>query len=308
MPQEPLRHRALPCLWTRFCASPRLSSACVSIGKNENDVNELEAVRGVDRARARRTCGHQRANTAPLPPDRAAEPDRVGSNGYRDYGPDAVSRPERILLLRETGMPLAGIAGVLDAPTTPEVEVQALTGHLEHLARERDSLNRRINAVEHTLSMRRQGREPRMDVMLEGFNDRYEVEVVERWGRDAFDASNQWWQGKSVRTKGMESHRADALLTRWRVIQQEGHELDSAIAQEHAAVHVEWFKEIPGTPTYAGDTAKSVDMIRGLADQYETNPDFHVAFGTPEAASFAANELRLHVRGLKPSPADDLRG
>lgn len=236
------------------------------------------------------------------------EPDRVGSNGYRYYGPDAVSRLQRILLLRETGMPLAGIAGVLDAPTTPEVEVQALTGHLEHLARERDSLNRRINAVEHTLSMRRQGREPRMDVMLEGFNDRYEVEVVERWGRDAFDASNQWWHGKSVQQQKAWKVRADALLTRWRVIQQEGHELDSAIAQEHAAVHVEWFKEIPGTPTYAGDTAKSVDMIRGLADQYETNPDFHVAFGTPEAAGFAANALRLHVRGLKPSPADDLRG
>lgn len=75
------------------------------------------------------------------------EPDRVGSNGYRYYGPDAVSRLQRILLLRETGMPLAGIAGVLDAPTTPEVEVQALTGHLEHLARERDSLNRRIESV-----------------------------------------------------------------------------------------------------------------------------------------------------------------
>ena len=229
------------------------------------------------------------------------EPDRVGSNGYRYYGAEAVSRLQRILLLRKTGMPLSDIAGVLDETTTPEAETEALTEHLDHLSQERESLDRRIKAVEHTISMRRQGREPRMDVMLEGFNDRYEEEVVERWGRDAFNASNQWWHGKSVQQQKDWKARADALLTRWCEIQQEGYEPDSATAQEHAAVHVQWFKEIPGTPTHAGDTAKSVDMIRGLTDQYETNPEFHVAFGTPEAARFAANALRLHVERLESS-------
>lgn len=235
------------------------------------------------------------------------EPDRVGSNRYRYYGPDAVSRLQRILLLRETGMPLADIAVVLDAPMTPEVEVDALAEHLEHLATERNLLDRRISAVEHTLSMRRQGREPRMDVMLEGFNDRYEEEVVENWGREAFDASNQWWHGKSVKQQKEWKARAEALLARWCVIQQDGHELSSAVAQEHAAVHLEWFKEIPGTPTHAGDTATSVDMIRGLAAQYESNPDFHIAFGTAEAAKFAANALRLHVQRLESPSTDDLK-
>ena len=156
------------------------------------------------------------------------EPDRVGSNGYRYYGPDAVSRLQRILLLRETGMPLAGIAAVLMRPQLLRWKSKHLQGTWKVSPRERDSLDRRINAVEHTLSMRRQGREPRMDVMLEGFNDRYETEVVERWGRDAFDASNQWWHGKSVKQQKEWKARADALLARWRVIQQEGHELDSA--------------------------------------------------------------------------------
>ncbi|WP_193553884.1 hypothetical protein [Rothia uropygioeca] len=92
------------------------------------------------------------------------------------------------------------------------------------------------------------------------------------------------------------------------MIQQEGQELDSVIAQEHAVVYVEWLKEIPGTPTHTGDRAKSSDMIRGFADQYETSPEFHVAFGTPEAARFAANALRLYVRGLDHSSTDGLRG
>lgn len=233
-------------------------------------------------------------------------PDRVGSNGYRYYGPDAVARLQRILLLRETGMPLAEIADALEITATPDAEIEALTGHLDQLAQERETLDRRISAVKHTLSMRRQGRQPQMDVMLEGFNDRYEAEVVERWGRDAFEASNQWWHRKSVQQQRDWKVRADALLTRWREIQEDGHEADSATAQAHASVHVEWFKEIPGTPTHAGDDAKSVDMIRGLADQYESNTDFHIAFGTAEAASFAANALRLFVQRLfqhtPPSP------
>lgn len=225
-------------------------------------------------------------------------PDRVGSNSYRYYGPDAVARLQRILLLRETGMPLAEIADALEITATPDAETEALAGHLDQLAQERETLDRRISAVKHTLSMRRQGRQPQMDVMLEGFNDRYEAEVVERWGRDAFEASNQWWHRKSVQQQRDWKVRADALLTRWREIQEDGHEADSATAQAHASVHVEWFKEIPGTPTHAGDDAKSVDMIRGLADQYESNTDFHIAFGTAEAASFAANALRLFVQRL----------
>lgn len=229
-------------------------------------------------------------------------PDRVGSNGYRYYGPDAVARLQRILLLRETGMPLAEIAAALERAATPDAEIEALTGHLDQLAQERETLDRRISAVKHTLSMRRQGREPRMDVMLEGFNDRYEAEVVERWGRDAFEASNQWWHRKSVQQQRDWKARADALLARWREIQEEGHEVESTAAQAHASVHLEWFKEIPGTPTHAGDTEQSVDMIRGLADQYESNTDFHVAFGTTEAARFAANALRLHVRQVEASP------
>jgi len=131
-------------------------------------------------------------------------PDRVGSNGYRYYGPDAIARLQRILLLRDTGMPLAEIAAVLEAAATAETEIEALTGHLDQLAEERETLDRRIDAVKHTLSMRRQGRAPRMDVMLDGFNDRYEAEVVKRWGRDAFEASNHWWHRKSVQQQRVE--------------------------------------------------------------------------------------------------------
>lgn len=166
-------------------------------------------------------------------------PDRVGSNGYRYYGPAA---------------------------------------------------------VEHTLNMRSEGREPQMDVMLQGFNDAYESEVVDRWGREAFDASNRWWHGKSVRQQQEWKARTDALLARWRALQEEGRTPDSSDAREHAAAHVNRFAEIPGTPTHSGDAENSAAMVLGMADMYAENPDFHLIFGSEAAASFAAEALRLHVQ------------
>lgn len=224
------------------------------------------------------------------------DPDRVGANGYRYYGPDAVARLQRILLLRDTGMPLADIAEVLDAPGTPTAEIHALEAHLAQLTEDREALGRRISAVEHTLQMRREGREPRMDVMLDGFNDRYEAEVVRRWGREAFDASNQWWHAKSVGQQRSWQASAQALLTRWAEIHRAGHAPGSPVAQAHAVDHLAWFADIPGTPTHAGDAERSAAMVRGMADLYETDPGFHQRFGSPEGARFAANALRIHVQ------------
>ena len=223
-------------------------------------------------------------------------PDRVGSNGYRYYGPDAVARLQRILLLRDTGMPLVAIAAVLDAPETPTAELEALQAHLTRLAADRAALDRRISAVEHTLQMRREGREPRMDVMLDGFNDRYEDEVVQRWGREAFEASNRWWHAKSVGEQRRWQADAQALLTRWAEIHGAGHAPGSPVAQAHAADHGAWCADIPGTPTHAGDAEGSVAMVRGMADVYASDPDFHSTFGSRAAAQFAADALRIHVQ------------
>ena len=226
------------------------------------------------------------------------QPDRVGSNGYRYYRRESVARLQHILLLRDTGMALTEIATVLDAQDTPNAEIEALQAHLRRLEADRLTLERRITAVQHTLKMRREGRAPQMDVMLQGFNDDYEAEVVERWGRDAFEASNQWWHGKSVREQQTWKADTEALLARWRELQEAGHEPDSTAAQEQATAHMNWFAQIPGTPTHSGDKEKSTAMVLGVADQYESNPDFHLTFGSEAAARFAADALRNHIRHL----------
>lgn len=52
-------------------------------------------------------------------------PDRIGANGYRYYGPTAVARLQRILLLRETGLGLAAIGEALATDTNPQAEITA---------------------------------------------------------------------------------------------------------------------------------------------------------------------------------------
>lgn len=42
-------------------------------------------------------------------------------------------------------------------------------------------------------------------------------------------------------------------------------------------------------------------MLNGMANLYVANPDFHTAFGGPEAADFAAQALRLYAQRHRPS-------
>lgn len=225
-------------------------------------------------------------------------PDRIGANGYRYYGQSAVARLQRILLLREAGLSLTDIATVLDSQHNEADEVAALEEHVLRLRRESEALSRRIASVEHTIAMRREGRQPRMDMMLEGFNDRYESEVIAQWGQEAFDVSNQWWHSKTPTQQQRFQADAEQLLAHWGELHAAGHSPSSPEAQAHAAAHVAWFAEIPGTPTHSTNPVNATAMVQGMARFYVANPDFHSVFGSSEGADFAAEALLIHVRQL----------
>ncbi len=62
-------------------------------------------------------------------------PSSIGSNGYRHYDKAALVRLQRILLLRDLGLGLPQIAGVLEREGS---EAHALEGHLAWLRQEQD--------------------------------------------------------------------------------------------------------------------------------------------------------------------------
>ncbi|WP_030013276.1 MerR family transcriptional regulator [Curtobacterium sp. S6] len=223
------------------------------------------------------------------------QPDRIGTNGYRYYGAAAVARLQRILLLRNTGITLQDIGTVLTNETDQGAEIDALEAQLTQLHRESAALKRRISAVEHTLAMRRDGRQPQMDMVLEGFNDRYEDEVTRRWGRDVFERSNRWWHGKSLDQQRKFQVDAEQLLERWGELHRQGVAPTDTEAQVHARKHATWFEQIPGTPAHTGDFTEPRAMLHGMANLYTTNTDFHPAFGGPESADFAAQAIHHYA-------------
>ncbi|GAA0211936.1 MerR family transcriptional regulator [Actinomadura nitritigenes] len=76
-------------------------------------------------------------------------PSRVSANGYRWYERRELLRLQRIMLLRELGMPLSDIAAALDGESS---ELTALRRHREQLAAERDRLSRVLDTVDRTIA------------------------------------------------------------------------------------------------------------------------------------------------------------
>jgi len=221
-------------------------------------------------------------------------PSRVGDNGYRYYDMDAVARLQRILLLRDLGLGLPVIADVLDRQG--EEEVRALGDHIGLLEAERSRLDQRIKAVQHTLDARRSGSDPTMGMMLDGFNDPYRDEVVERWGERVFQESNDWWHGKTVRQQIAWKRDTDDLVGAWAEAWKDGASTTSDRAQALAARHVEWLRAIPGTPVAEGDRDRSVELVRCLGTMYVEDPAFATTYGSPEGAAFVRDSLHEYAR------------
>lgn len=226
-------------------------------------------------------------------------PSRVTAAGVRHYDADAVARLQRILLLRDVGMPLAKIAELLEHEDEAE-EVAALEEHIKVLESQRAALAVRIKAVQHLLEARRHGREPDPDVLLEGFNDRYEAEVVRRWGRDAYEAGNRWWHDKTFAQQQAWKQESEQLVADWLRTFRSGVTPGSAPAREMVRRHLGWLSRIPGTPTHAGDHGRALEMITGLAHMYVEDPGLRHAFGGEEGSRFVRDALLRHAPDLVP--------
>ncbi|WP_106401360.1 MerR family transcriptional regulator [Actinocorallia populi] len=220
-------------------------------------------------------------------------PSRVGANGYRYYGPDAVARLQRILLMRRLGMGLPAIAEVLadDVDTC-----DGLRAHIAELEEERDRLERQIRSVRHTLEALQAGAEPRMDVMLAGFNDHYKDEVISRWGERAFQAGNDWWHGKTLDQQQAWKQDTEDLVAAWVAAAKSGISPTSEQARSLAARHVRWLSRIPGTPTAEGDRECSIGMVKGLGDMYVDDPRFAGMYDDAAGARFVRDALHAYAQ------------
>jgi DNA-binding transcriptional MerR regulator len=216
-------------------------------------------------------------------------PSRVGTNGYRYYDQDALARLQRILLLRDLGLGLPAIADVLAGQTE---HADALLIHLHWLQKEKDRLDRQIGAVEKTIR-KLDTRKPLMaEEMFDGFDHtKYKSEVEDRWGKEAYAASDHWWRSQSLQEKGEWKQIFDELAAGIAAATS-GIGPDSDAAQTIAQRHFDWLRRIPGTPG-GGAAGPTKEYFTGLGEMYVADPRFAVNYGGQEGAKFVRDAMAI---------------
>ena len=213
------------------------------------------------------------------------EPSRVGGNGYRYYDEGALTRLQRILLLRDLGLGLPAIAEIVDRQTDDAV---ALRDHLTRLHDEKQRLDRQIASVELTIEKLEGGEQLMAEDMFNGFDHTaYKQEVEERWGADAYASSDAWWTSMSFDEQKAWKARLTQLNTDWADAANRGIDPSGDEAQALAARHVAWLAAIPGTP-------QSRDYVLGLGDLYVADERFAKNYGGTTGAEFVRDALRAY--------------
>lgn len=220
-------------------------------------------------------------------------PANRAANGYRHYDEAALTRLQRILLLRELGLGLPAIAEVLAGETDDAI---ALATHLKWLRRERERIDRQIASVTTTIA-KLEREEPLMpDEMLDGFDHtQYREEVEQRWGADAYARADRWW--RELGDDGRAAFRAEAAAiehgfadARASGLAPDADEVQALTARHWAWVRAGW-----------GGTPPAADAYVGLGDMYVADPRFAATYGGLEGAEFVRDAMRIYAeRELTP--------
>ncbi|MEV7597576.1 MerR family transcriptional regulator [Kitasatospora sp. NPDC089797] len=187
--------------------------------------------------------------------------------GYRRYVDADLDRLQQILFYRELGFPLEEIAAILDDDSVSPSE---------HLRRQHRLLTDRIShlqdlatAVEHAMEARRMGiqltPEEKFEIFGEGYQEEWEQEAEQRWGR------TEAWAESQRRTGGYGKED-------WQRIQGEMTALNTRLVEALTAGE-------PADGTTATDLAEehrqhicrnfydcTFTIHRGLADLYVADP------------------------------------
>jgi DNA-binding transcriptional MerR regulator len=214
-------------------------------------------------------------------------PSRTGRNGYRYYDQGCLVRLQRILLLRDLGLGLPAIAEVLGGQRDTAA---ALRTHLRLLEHERERLGRQIESVRTTLRKTEGGEQLMAEEVFAGFDHtRYEQEVAERWGREAYERGDRWWRSLSDAEKKQFQQRQLDIAADYGAAHLAGKPVDGDEVRAITQRHYDWLAITTPNP--------SREYFVGLGEMYVADPRFAANYDRRGAgtAAFVRDAMTVYA-------------
>jgi DNA-binding transcriptional MerR regulator len=219
-------------------------------------------------------------------------PSRTGGNGYRYYDAAALTRLQRILLLRDLGLGIPAIGGILSGQND---DARALAAHLGWLFAEKERLDRQIASVELTIRKLRGGKQLMAEQMFEGFDHTvYQAEVEDRWGSDTYATGDAWWRSMSDAERAEHSAQHSAIAADYAAARAAGESPAGPRVQAVVMRHVDWLN-LSSSATGGAITA---ERLRGYGEMYVGDPRFAANYGGLDGAEYVREAFGQYAANL----------
>jgi DNA-binding transcriptional MerR regulator len=217
------------------------------------------------------------------------KPSRVGDNGYRYYGEEALARLQQIMLYRELDMPLEDIKAILGGRDFDVLS--ALESHKSALRQRVARMERLIATVDRTILHLKGKTTMSQKQYFEGFSDEqqaeYEKEALQTYDPETVKAANKKWKGYTDAEKRRIGEEGNAVYGEFLLALPKGPASPEAQAcVERWRRHIEYF--------WVPDEAQ----LLGLAEGYNDDPRFRANFDKihPDLAGFIREAVKVYVK------------
>jgi DNA-binding transcriptional MerR regulator len=217
------------------------------------------------------------------------KPTRVGENGYRYYGDEALLRLQQILLYRQMDLPLDSIQKIMGRRDFDVLS--ALEGHKQELRKRMAQMERLVTTVEDTILHLKGKKEMSQKQLFEAFSPEqeaeYEKEAMRLYDPAIVKASYKKWRSYTAADKQRIADEGNAVYQGFLAAMPKGPASPEAQAAVKAwRVHMDYF----WTP--------DEEQLLGLAHGYNDDPRFKANFDKvdPGLAAFVLAAVKAYLK------------
>ena len=220
------------------------------------------------------------------------KPSRVGDNGYRYYGEEALLRLQQILFYRELDMPLEDIRKIMgrrdfDVLSALESHKQALKNQMERTKRLLKTVD---NTIEHLKGKTKMSEQKLFEGFSEEEQEKLAQEAEQKYDPETVRESNRKWKSYSKEKKESILAEGNAIYADLAAAMSKGaksKEVQAVIARWHSHMQYFW--------------SPNDDQLLGLADLYNDDPRFRANYEkvAPNLSEFMREAVKVYVASRK---------